>query len=285
MSNKKLFQEILNENWQAVCGMLLGREPQIVFSAVEDVDKEMAVDGITRMQLALKLFYSEDEKDYLFLGVNNALVSMIANLMMGIETFSEDVGSDDLDAFAEAVNQLFSACQVPIMEKTGESTKFGGISYLKAEELKGIILDEPLLLWNIDVDIPGIGRSDFIMVSPRRFVAGPVDPARAGESPVIGKKKEVPGKLKTNETNIDLLLDVELPITVRIGSTEMKLVDIMRLGIGSIIELEKMVDDPVDVLVNAKLVAKGEVVVYNGNFAIRIIEVQSREARIRSLSD
>jgi len=84
-------------------------------------------------------------------------------------------------------------------------------------------------------------------------------------------------------TNIDLLLDVELPITVRIGTTDMRLIDIMKLGLGSIIELEKLVDDPVEVLVNDKLVARGEVVVCDNNFAVRITEVQSKAERIKSL--
>ena len=85
------------------------------------------------------------------------------------------------------------------------------------------------------------------------------------------------------DTNIDLLLDVELPITVRIGTTDMRLIDIMKLGLGSIIQLEKLVEDPVEVLVNDKLVARGEVVVCDSNFAVRITEVQSKVERIKSL--
>lgn len=286
MSNEKVFQELLQENWQGVFGMLLGREPVIGFGSVDKLDKAAALARLDQSRILLKLLFSENEEDRLFLSVERMMVSMVANLMMGIESFSEEVGADDLDAFAEAVNQMFSACQVPILEKTGQNMKFGGISYIKVEEAAGLVQEEPLLLWNVGFQISGMADSSFFMLSPQRFVEASVDRTQAKrEEPVKNTGKKPGETFKGSEGNIELLMDVELPITVRIGSTEMKLVDIMRLGIGSIIELEKMVDDPVEVLVNDKIVAKGEVVVYNGNFAIRVLDVQSREARIKSLAD
>jgi flagellar motor switch protein FliN/FliY len=83
--------------------------------------------------------------------------------------------------------------------------------------------------------------------------------------------------------NIDLLLDVELPITVSFGETEMQLKDILKLGVGSVIELDKSVNDPVTVIVNQKPIAKGEVVMVEGNYGVRILEVESAAERIRSL--
>ncbi|MBO1323073.1 flagellar motor switch protein FliN, partial [Acanthopleuribacter pedis] len=83
--------------------------------------------------------------------------------------------------------------------------------------------------------------------------------------------------------NIDLLMDIELPVIIRIGRTELLLQDILKLTPGSIIELNKAMDDPIDMLVNNKLVARGEVVVVDGNFAFRITEIVSPQARIRSL--
>lgn len=83
--------------------------------------------------------------------------------------------------------------------------------------------------------------------------------------------------------NIDLLMDIELPVIVRIGFTEMLLQDILKLTPGAILELNKSMDDPIDMLVNNKLVARGEVVVVDGNFAFRITEIVSAAARIRSL--
>ena len=93
-----------------------------------------------------------------------------------------------------------------------------------------------------------------------------------------------PGGSRTNGAwNIDLLLDVELPINVSFGQTEMVLKDILKLGIGSIIELDQSVNDPVSIIVNRKRIAKGEVVMVDGNYGVRILEVESTADRIRSL--
>ena len=90
----------------------------------------------------------------------------------------------------------------------------------------------------------------------------------------------------TNEAsnwNMNLLLDVELPIVVSFGEAEMQLKDVLKLGVGSVIELGKSVNDPVTVTVNNKPIAKGEVVMVDGNYGVRILQVESTADRIRSL--
>ena len=83
--------------------------------------------------------------------------------------------------------------------------------------------------------------------------------------------------------NIDMLLDVELPISVSFGHSEMQLKDVLKLGAGSVIELDKSVNDPVTIIVNDKPIARGEVVMVEGNYGVRILEVESKADRIRSL--
>ena len=83
--------------------------------------------------------------------------------------------------------------------------------------------------------------------------------------------------------NIDLLLDVELPVSVSFGHSEMQLKDVLKLGAGSVIELDKSVNDPVTIIVNHKPIAKGEVVMVDGNYGVRILEVESTAERLRSL--
>ena len=80
-----------------------------------------------------------------------------------------------------------------------------------------------------------------------------------------------------------MLMDIELPIVIRVGTTEMPLKNVLKIGLGSIIQLNTTVDDPIDLLVNGKLVARGEVVVVDSNFALRITEIVSREERIKFL--
>ncbi|MCD6239656.1 MAG: flagellar motor switch phosphatase FliY [Thermotogae bacterium] len=82
---------------------------------------------------------------------------------------------------------------------------------------------------------------------------------------------------------IDLLMDVPLELTVELGRTSMKIKDILELGIGSLIELDKLAGELVDILVNGKLIAKGEVVVVDENFGVRIVEIVSPMERFKEL--
>ncbi|MDA8085315.1 MAG: flagellar motor switch protein FliN [Nitrospiraceae bacterium] len=83
--------------------------------------------------------------------------------------------------------------------------------------------------------------------------------------------------------DMDFLLDIPLEVTVELGSTRMFIRDLLQLGQGSVIELEKLAGEPMEVLVNNKLVARGEVVVINEKFGIRLTDIISPTERIRKL--
>ncbi len=77
--------------------------------------------------------------------------------------------------------------------------------------------------------------------------------------------------------SLDLLRDVDLSVKIELGRSRMLVEDVLRLGEGSVVELDKLAGDPVDVLVNDRLVARGEVLVLNDNFCVRINDILSRE--------
>ena len=83
--------------------------------------------------------------------------------------------------------------------------------------------------------------------------------------------------------NIDLIVDIPVRVTVELGRTRKTIGEVLALGPGSVVELNKMAGEPVDVLVNGKLIARGEVVVIDESFGIRVTEVVSRAERIRSM--
>jgi len=85
--------------------------------------------------------------------------------------------------------------------------------------------------------------------------------------------------------NIDLLMDVNLPVSIELGRTRLSISDILALGPGSVVELSKLAGEPVDVLVNYKAVAKGEVVVIDENFGVRITQLMTPEERLRSIAE
>lgn len=83
--------------------------------------------------------------------------------------------------------------------------------------------------------------------------------------------------------NLNLLLDIPLQVTVELGRTRKQIRDILELGPGSILELDKLAGEPVDILVNGKLIAKGEVVVIDENFGVRVTDILTPAERIAKL--
>ena len=99
-------------------------------------------------------------------------------------------------------------------------------------------------------------------------------------TPEPGNAGQVPMRSRT----IDLLLDVDLPVSISFGKTRLPVKDVLKLTTGSIVELDRNVNDLVEVLVNHHLIARGEVVVVEGNYGVKIQEIASRHDRLRSVS-
>lgn len=85
------------------------------------------------------------------------------------------------------------------------------------------------------------------------------------------------------KSNLDLLMDIELNVRVELGRTKMSVAEILRLNKGSYIELNKLAGEPVDIFVNGKFIAKGEVVVVDEKFGVRISDIIDRKERIERL--
>jgi flagellar motor switch protein FliN/FliY len=83
--------------------------------------------------------------------------------------------------------------------------------------------------------------------------------------------------------NLDMLLDIPLQVTVELGRTKRSVKEILELSSGSIIELDKLAGEPVDILVNSKIVAKGEVVVIDENFGVRVTDIVSQKERLNKI--
>jgi flagellar motor switch protein FliN len=87
------------------------------------------------------------------------------------------------------------------------------------------------------------------------------------------------------QLNLDLIMDVRLALTLEVGRTRISVRNLLALTQGSVVELDKLAGEPLDVLVNGTLVAHGEVVVVNDKFGIRLLDVVSPEKRVESLKE
>jgi len=123
--------------------------------------------------------------------------------------------------------------------------------------------------------------------APSAVAAAPAKAVAAGVPSVSYQTAQFPNlaprATREEIRNIELLLDVTLQVTVELGRTRRQIRDVLALGPGSVVELDKLAGEQVDVLVNGKLIAKGEVVVIDENYGVRITDIISPADRVQSL--
>jgi len=116
--------------------------------------------------------------------------------------------------------------------------------------------------------------------APAKKEASAAAPSQAGAREA---RSDAAGQSSVLPPGLELLLDVELEASLRFGAREMPLGEILDLGPGDVVELDRHVSDPVDLIVGDKIVARGEVVLVNGNFGLRVTEVAAPKKRLESV--
>lgn len=211
----------------------------------------------------------------ILLSHNDALT--LARLILGEETTEPGVvTSDHEDALREMVNQMLSSASSSLKVFFGKPV---GLQFAELRQVEAADGFSPhavaIAVGHLTVD--GVPRAKIALTIPASArdeavqVAG--TPPEA-ESEAAGKT--APG--------LDMILDISMPITVELGRTRMLIRDILALGPGSVIELDKLAGEPVDLLVNDRPIAKGEVVVIDENFGVRLTQISQATDRLRSLS-
>ncbi|AZV42283.1 flagellar motor switch protein FliN [Peribacillus asahii] len=120
--------------------------------------------------------------------------------------------------------------------------------------------------------------------SPQYFGAGIAVPSQPVNVQPANFTSFQPYQLQEAEAkNLNMLMDIPLQVTVELGRTKQSVKDILELVSGSIIELDKLAGEPVDILVNSRLIAKGEVVVIDENFGVRVTDIVSQNDRLQEL--
>ena len=111
--------------------------------------------------------------------------------------------------------------------------------------------------------------------------AAPADPPPAAQKPQFQELRDE--RRASPAKDIYFLLDIPLVVTVELGRTKMIINDLLQLGQGSVVELDKLAGEPMEILINQKLVARGEVVVVNEKFGIRLTDIISPTERLKQL--
>jgi flagellar motor switch protein FliN/FliY len=146
--------------------------------------------------------------------------------------------------------------------------------------------DREIGAWaSVSLRFPGVELPPLAIALSARMLgllAGP--PQRDSDRPQPDDETSAPPAAPVPPSRtMDLLLDVDLPVSISFGKTQLPLKDVLKLTTGSIVELNRGVNDQVEVLVNQCLIARGEVVVVEGNYGVRIQQIASRQDRLRSM--
>ena len=223
--------------------------------------------------------------------IATSVATAIGDMMLGGEGVEkEEMDAEDLDATKEIISNILSSFSRSLgSQKNMPKLEFSidSIEYIDPTSMIDFKGFEKLFIYNVAVHnshdtiafamthelIPLIGEE------PQMPSMSAPQPSFVAEEP----KKAVPGLSPEELSNIELIKDVRLPIRVRIGSKKMLLKDVLSMDIGSVIELDQLANDPLEILVGDKVIAMGEVVIVDGNFGVQIGEIGSKRERLEKL--
>lgn len=219
------------------------------------------------------------------------LVTALSDLMLGGEGASkEEMDNDDLDAFKEMASNIFGAIATSL--KSQELLPKFNFTTTNAEIAKELPKKEDyakMIVFSFKME--ALKESQIILLTTvafeRQFEKTHQEEKEEKEETTKSATEEV----KTHDAslenieirNISMLLDVKLNVKVRIGQKKMILKDVVSMDIGSVVELDQLVNDPLEILVDDKVIAKGEVVIVDGNFGIQITDIGTKKERLEQL--
>ena len=216
--------------------------------------------------------------------VSAVLMGAITEWMMGEIEISKksELDSDAMDGAKEVVSNIISAVSTTL----GAQKEIPKISLMleKCDFVPDSLdLDTFHKLFFYDVQIADLNEKFALVMDERLYStltqgnaeSESAEGSESSESKII----KIEGELK----NINLIMDVRLPIRVRIGNKKMLLKDVLTMDIGSVVELNQLANDPLEILIGDKRVAYGEVVIVDGNFGVQITEIGTKKERLEQL--
>jgi flagellar motor switch protein FliN/FliY len=182
-------------------------------------------------------------------------------------------GVDQKAGWGELLREVAEAAAGELLAKTGRKCRVEGFAPTEGESKvsRAFQLKSGDRAWTILV------RDEVRAPKPAAASAAPAAAAPAAQSAAA------PAPAPAFPPGIELMLDIELEAALRFGCREMPLGEILDLGPGDVVQLDRHIADPVDLIVGDKIVARGEVVLINGNFGLRVTEVAAPRKRLESI--
>jgi flagellar motor switch protein FliN/FliY len=283
------FIKLFEEETKGTIEALIGAAPTLSLKEEQELS---IISNIVAPIVLVKVSVSGDVDAKVMVAFPPLLSAGLSDMMMGEEISDrEDVNDDDLDATKEIVSNIFGAIsntlsaqsELPVLSFSIDSIEF-------VTEDKGEVSLEDfskMFVYNFSLDSLNTLMMFILDETLDKKLFGEVssneDNAVASMSTTSNCNDENV-KLSDEELkNIALIMDVKLPVRVRIGKKRMLLKDVLNMDIGSVIELDQLANDPLEILVDNHVIAQGEVVIVDGNFGVQITTIGTKKERLEQL--
>ncbi len=286
------FMKLFESETIATIEGLTGQAPTL------ELKEEQAVSTLSNIippTSLIKFSVSGDQEGSGMVAMPPQLATALGDMMLGGEGEGKDtMDDDDLDATKEIVSNIVGAVTTALgaqNELPQLSLKVETIEFIPEDQEVNIDAYSKMVVYNfslgaihalymliVDENVEGM-LSGGAAVAASDAPAGPSAGSGASELTPVPAHNLDEGEMK----NIGLIMDVKLPVRVRIGQKRMLLKDVLTMDIGSVIELNQLANDPLDILVDDKVIAQGEVVIVDGNFGIQITSIGSKRDRLNRL--
>ena len=280
------FVQILQQEIISTIEGLTGVVPKVDLNKEENGDNKIRlVPPLAKVDISV----TGDMHGLMRVTMATSIATTIGDMMLGGEgNEKEEMDAEDLDATKEVISNILSSFSRTLgSQKNMPKLNFSidNIEYIDesgAIDFKGF---EKLFIYNLSIHNSHDSIAFAISADLIEIVGeAPSAPVQKDEEVLSCEPKRIIQGMSPEEmSNIELIKDVKLPIRVRIGSKKMLLKDVLSMDIGSVIELDQLANDPLEILVGDKVIAMGEVVIVDGNFGVQIGDIGSKRERLEKL--
>ena len=281
------FVQLLQQEIVSTIEGLTGIAPKVELNKEESGESKIKlVPPLARLDVSV----DGDMHGRMRVTIATSIATAIGDMMLGGEgEEKEEMDDEDLDAIKEVISNILSSFSRSLgSQKNMPKLNFtiDKVSYIDPNneiDFKGF---EKLFIYNLSIhnshdNIAFAINSDLVSIIGEE---GQASFQKVVEEHVQEPAKKPAVTMSQEElSNIELIKDVKLPIRVRIGSKKMLLKDVLSMDIGSVIELDQLANDPLEILVGDKVIAMGEVVIVDGNFGVQIGEIGTKRERLEKL--
>lgn len=281
------FMKLFKDETIGTIEALVGEAPSLEIKEEQELS---IISNIIPPIVLVKLNITGDIEASAMVALPPSLSASLSDMMMGEEPSDrEDVSDDDLDASKEIVSNIFGAIsntlsaqkELPVLSFSIENIELiGDDGEVSLEAFSR------MYVYNFTL---GTISSLLMFIIDEKLSASlsgeSAEAVRSEESSSSSSRPESSSiELNSGEmNNIGLIMDVKLPVRVRIGKKRMLLKDVLNMDIGSVIELNQLANDPLEILVDNHVIAEGEVVIVDGNFGVQITSIGTKKERLQQL--